>query len=452
MEKNRIVIKFGGVSLKNDERLKNTAEIIKNNADQKLVVVVSAIGDSTNELITAGRKAIGGRIDVKSIEAIHQEICEKLNVSFALLTDLFNQLKRDLQEIQRHKQLDKKDCDLLMSYGERLSVIVMQEYLKELGLNAKALNSWDVGLLSTAEYGNAEILESSKNRVFKNVSELLKKQIIPVITGFISKDESGEITTLGRGGSDLTASYIAAAIHADEVILWKDVQGILSSNPKIVENPVKLNLISFEEASEMAYYGAEILHPQALFPAMENNISVKIKNFLDPTAEGTSIVRKEKAYSPPGHIKTISFRKNITMVHIVSNRMLGHYGFLAKVFEVFDELRISVDMIATSEVSISLTLDESHDLYALEQELSKFASVTISRDKAILSLIGNTENSTKIFNRAFTALDAHDINIKMISYGASNVNVGFIINSDELYSAINVLHEDLIIKTEEDIC
>jgi len=452
MEKDRIVIKFGGVSLENSERLKNTAEIIKDNLDKELVVVISAIGDSTNELIKAGQKAAMGKINFEKVEKIHQNICKALNVDYQHLVELFDQMTKALKTIKKEELVSKKYHDLMMSFGERLSVIVLSEFLKRQGVNAQGFNSWDIGLISNSDYGQASILEKSSELIKYNIDRLIEQDILPIITGFISKEKNGNITTLGRGGSDLTASYIAQAIEAKRVILWKDVEGILTSNPKLVKNTRKINCISYKEASEMAYYGAEILHPQAIFPAMEKNIAVWIKNFLDPEAVGTKIVDTIDYLKDQSHIKTISYRTDITLVHIESNRMLGHYGFLARVFEVFDALEISVDMIATSEVSISLTLDETHDLEALKDALSHFAHIKITKNQSIVSLIGNTEESTGIFNQAFEILDNNKINIKMVSYGASHVNIGFIIDSVNLEQTINVLHDGLIFEEEVTVC
>lgn len=439
----RNVIKFGGVSLKNYKRVKNTAKIIENNINNDLVVVISAIGNSTNELIKAGKQAKKGIIDIKEIKSIHIKICNYLNINFDDLIPLLKKLEKELNLIKENKKLTKKDLDLLMSFGERLSVIVLSNYLNKLNINSKAFNSWEIGLTTDSQFGSSEILETSKKNINKKVNKILSKNIIPIITGFIGKDNNDNITTLGRGGSDLSASYIANSINADQIILWKDVKGILSSNPTLVKNTKKINNISFKEASEMAYYGAEVLHPQALFPAIDKDIEVKIKNFLDPESKGTIITNNIDNKS---QIKTISYQKNITMVHIESRRMLGHYGFLAKVFEIFDELKISVDMISTSEVSISLTLDNSHDLIELKEKLSHFAIVTIFENQSIVSLIGNTKKSSAIFKDTFDVLEKENIDIKMISYGASNVNIGFIIDSKCLEKTVNYLHRKLILE------
>ncbi|MEA1974925.1 MAG: aspartate kinase [Bacillota bacterium] len=451
MKIKRLVIKFGGVSLKNYERLKNTAEIIKDNRNKELVVVISAIGESTNELIKSSNKALNGIVDYELIKNIHIEICDKLNVDFIKLVPIFNDLEITLNRIKDSKQILKHERNLIMSYGERLSIIVLSEYLNNIGVNAKAVDSWKIGIITNSNYLNAEILESSIDVVNKNVTKLLKKEIIPIVPGFIAKDNLGFITTLGRGGSDLTASFIASAIKADKVILWKDVDGILSSNPKLVENTIKLNNISFKEASEMAFFGAEILHPQSLFPIIGKNISAEIRNFLKPNNDGTIIVDIPDNNNN-NKIKAISYKESITMIHIESNRMLGHFGFLAKVFEIFDDLKISVDMIATSEVSISLTLDDINNLENLELRLSEFATVKISNNQSIISLIGNTQKPTSIFNKAFEILKENEIEIKMVSYGASHINISFIIEANELKRTVNILHDGLILESEEKLC
>jgi len=450
METERLVIKFGGVSLKNYKRLKNTAEIIKKNNDKELVVVISAIGESTNELIKSANNALNGNIDYKSIKDIHIIICEKLNVDFLKLKILFNELEESLLKIKKSGEIKPKDTDLIMSYGERLSIIVLSEYLNNIGINAKAVNSWELGFITNSNHLNAEILSESSEFIKNNLNELLSKSIVPIVTGFIAKDKLGNITTLGRGGSDLSASYIASSINADKVVLWKDVDGILSSNPKLIDKTVKLDEISFREASEMAFFGAEILHPQSLFPVMGKNISVEIRNFLKHENKGTLIVDKLKENNL-NKIKAISYRRDVTMVQIRSNRMLGNFGFLSKVFKVFNDLEISVDMIATSEVSISLTLDERHDIEKLIERLNDFAIIKVSNNNSIVSLIGNTERSTKIFKQAFEILHKSEIDVKMVSYGASNVNICFIVKSFELEKTVNVLHAGLI-EREDIIC
>jgi aspartate kinase len=430
--------------------LKNTALIIKDNKNKELVVVISAIGESTNELIKSSNKALNGILDYELIKNIHIEICDKLNIDFMKLIPIFNELEITLNKIKDSKQTLKYEYDLIMSYGERLSIIVLSEYLNNIGVNAKAVNSWEIGIITNSNYLNAEILESSIDLVNENVTKLLNNKIIPIVPGFIAKDSLGFITTLGRGGSDLTASFIASAIKANKVILWKDVDGILSSNPKLVENTIKLNNISFKEASEMAFFGAEILHPQSLFPIIGKNISVEIRNFLKPNNNGTTIVDISDANN--NKIKAISYKEDMTMVHIESNRMLGHFGFLAKVFEIFDDLKISVDMIATSEVSISLTLDDVNNLEILKQRLSEFATVKISNNQSIISLIGNTQKPTSIFNKAFEILNENEIEIKMVSYGASHINISFIIEANELKRTVNILHDGLILESEEKLC
>lgn len=452
MEKEKVVVKFGGVSLKDSHRLKNTAKIIRKNLNKKLVVVISAIGDSTNALIKSASLAANGIVDYKEIKALHQDICQELSLDFKRLDESFKSLENSLLKIKAEGFLSKKNHDLVMSFGEQLSIIVLSDLLNTMGETTKPYNAWEIGLCSTSRFGNASILETSNRLIKQSIDDIFNQGVTPIITGFISKDAKGNITTLGRGGSDLTASYIAKSIEADEVILWKDVQGILTSNPKLVKNTKKINCLSYKEASEMAYFGAEILHPRAIFPAMDKDITITIKNFLEPEAKGTKIVNELNYIEEKSHIKTISYRNDITLVHIESKRMLGHYGFLAKVFQVFDALKISVDMIATSEVSISLTLDESHDLDALKESLSHFATVRITKNQSIVSLIGNTEESTSIFNQAFMLLDEAGINIKMVSYGASHVNIGFIIDSKVLKETINLLHEGLVYKEEVAVC
>lgn len=263
-----------------------------------------------------------------------------------------------------------------------------------------------------------------------------------VVTGFIGHDEQGRITTLGRGGSDLTASTLGAAVPVDEIQVWKDVNGIMTANPKVVEDAIPVPFVTFEEASELAYFGAEILHPISMVPAMRHNIPVRVKNSYNPDHPGTVITATKEAATL---VTAITSKRNVDLVDIVSTWMLGQYGFLSRVFSIFEEQKVSVDCVATSEVSISLTLDKKKEDDTKEQKLvealSEIASVTVHPNRAIISLIANVKRSSEVLSIVFAALKQAGIQVEMLSQGASKVNISLIVKDSEAEQATKVLHD-----------
>jgi aspartate kinase len=269
------------------------------------------------------------------------------------------------------------------------------------------------------------------------------------VTGFIAKDAKGNITTLGRGGSDLTATMIAAACKAQEAQVWKDVDGILTADPRIVKNARPVESVTYEEAAELAYFGAQVLHPRAMQPCIKTGTPVLVKNSYNIAAPGTRITASlEKGKTP---VRAITFRKNVTLVDIVSTRMLGQYGFLAEVFSTFARHRVSVDMVATSEVSVSLTLDAAYDLSVIKKELSRIASVEIKTGKAIVTIVGNVRRSSEILARTFRTCQIIGVTVQMVSQGASKVNISFIVDDAEAVEVVKALHIDFFSPINESI-
>jgi aspartate kinase len=309
-------------------------------------------------------------------------------------------------------------------------------------MNARAFDAWELGFLSNSNFCHAELLKESWELIPQKFKPLVNSDVLPVVTGFIAKDEKGNIATLGRGGSDLTATMIAAACKAEEVQVWKDVDGILTADPRIVKNARPVNNVTYDEAAELAYYGAQVLHPRAMQPCMKTGTPVIVKNSYNIEAPGTRIEAASAVPKNRPPVRAITSRKNETLVDIVSTRMLGQYGFLAEVFSVFAKNNVSIDMVATSEVSVSLTLDTSHDLSEVKKELSKIASVEIKTGKAIVSIIGNVKRSSEILSRAFRICQLIGITVQMVSQGASKVNISFIVNDTEAAEVVKALHMD----------
>lgn len=448
----RVVCKFGGSSLADSTRLKEVAKLVKlqiEKSEKMPVVVLSAMGKTTDELLQAGRRALFHRVvDTKTICDRAYDACKDLGLDESELgvDDLLRKLDDLLEGVKRVGEVSPRTKDCLVSFGERLSVRIFAAHMRaNEKISAVHIDAFDAGFRTNSKFDNAELTEET----FANVKHYFDTEVednqLAIVTGFIAKDESGRITTLGRGGSDLTASALGAALGTTEVQVWKDVDGILSTDPRIVDKAVPIPVISFEEAAEMAFFGAKILHPSAMQPAMRKNIPVRVKNSYNPDHPGTVIVRSREL--GPNPVTAVSFKKDVQVVDIVSTRMLGASGFLVEVFKAFAYHKISIDVVATSEVSISMTLDKSVcDLEVLGQlrdDLSSIATVSFSENKnAIVSLIADSSRSTNVASRALTALDRAGVRVFMISQGASKFNVSLIVDGNDAQRTVREVHDE----------
>lgn len=437
-----IVMKFGGSSVADAERIRSVAEIVRAALPSKPTLVLSAMGDTTDHLIEAAQVALDGKVSLQRIEDLHRESAEALSLpsSFAeqQLEPLLAELRSLLVGISLIKELTPRTKDYLVSFGERLSVRVVAAYLRTIGIDALALDAWDAGLRSDSAFGSAEPVLECWNAIPATLGPLLERGALPVVTGFIAKDPSGSITTLGRGGSDLTATLIGSALAVEEVQVWKDVDGILTADPRLVKGAKVVERITYEEAAELAYFGAQVLHPRSMQPCIRSGTPVRVKNSYNPAAPGTLIVADRDAGA--GLLRAITAKRNTTLVDIASTRMLGQYGFLARVFQAFEERRLSVDMVATSEVSLSLTLDAAHDLVQLKRDLERIADVDIKKGKAIVTLVGDVRRSSALLQKSFGVCDSLGVQVQMVSQGASKVNASFIVDDAEASKVVVALH------------
>ena len=427
----------------NAERIRHVAEIVKIHLEKKPVLVLSAMGDTTDHLLEAGEEALRGIVHAEKIEELHHKTIMELHLedtALILVRPLLEELKSLLMGISLIKELTRRTKDYLVSFGERLSVRIAASYFNKLGINARAIDAWDGGFVSDSNFCSAELTEESWKLIPDKLLSAAEEGIVQVVTGFIAKDQKGNITTLGRGGSDLTATMLASACGALELQVWKDVDGILSADPRIVKNARVIETVTYEEAAEMACYGAQVLHPRAMQPCIRSGTPVLFKNSYNPEAPGTRIVPSRTKKNCP--IQTITTRRNVTLVDIISSRMLGQYGFLAEVFACFAKHGVSVDMVATSQVSISLSLDAFHELSDLKKDLSRIASVEIKTGKAIVTLIGDVGRSSEIMVRASKICQLLGVQIQMISQGTSKVNISFVVDDKEADEVVKGLHLD----------
>ena len=435
-----VVMKFGGSSVADAERIRHVASIIKAYKDEKPVVVLSAMGDTTDHLLEAANSAVEGKVDISRVEKLHRETAEKLGIKIEAIESLLKELTQLLTGLSMLKELTKRTRDYLVSFGERMSVRMMAAYLENQGIPAKFYDAWDIGMTSDSNFMAAELLDE----VWQTIPEHLnsykdgKTTEIPIVTGFIAKDKKGNITTLGRGGSDLTATMIGSAMKAKEIQTWKDVDGILTADPRVVKDARPVPEVTYEEAAELAYFGAQVLHPRSMMPCLKSGVPVRVKNSYNIDSPGSIIVENHSGQVPK--VTAITSVKNVTLIDINSTRMLGSAGFLAHVFNNFLKWGISVDVIATSEVSVSLTVNGKIDLTGLLQDLDHVADVEIQRNKSIVTIICDADHSSSILASGFGALAKAGINVQMISQGASKVNITVICDDEETNLVVNTLH------------
>jgi aspartate kinase len=435
-----IVMKFGGSSVANAERIRHVASIIRAYNDKRPVVVLSAMGDTTDYLLEAAEEAVKGNVDTRRIIDLHNQTQRELGISVDSLVVLQTELTQLLTGIFMIRELTKRTRDYLVSFGERMSVRIMAAYLCSEGIKAKSYDAWDIGILSDSDYTSAELLDDVWQTIPSHLNPYKegKEEFIPIVTGFIAKDKNGNITTLGRGGSDLTATIIGAAMKAEEIQTWKDVDGIMTTDPRICADARPVPEVTYEEAQELAFFGAQVLHPRSMIPCLRTGTPVRVKNSYNIESPGSIIVARHTA--KPNPVCAITSVKQVTLIDIVSTRMLGACGFLAHIFNQFLKWNISIDVIATSEVSVSLTVNSKADLAGLLEDLGRVAEVHAKSEKAIVTIICDAAHSSAILAQGFEALAKEKINVQMISQGASKVNISFITDDKEADRVVQILH------------
>lgn len=436
-----IVMKFGGSSVANADRIRHVASIIKAYKEKRPVVVLSAMGDTTDHLLEAADLAVKGTVDVKKIMELHNQTEKELGIKADSLVALQEELQQLLTGISMLKELTKRTRDYLVSFGERMSVRLMAAYLKKEGLTADYFDSWDIGFVSDSNYMSAELDDCVWQTIPEHLNDYKngKSDVIPIVTGFIAKDKAGHITTLGRGGSDLSATMIGSAMQAEEIQTWKDVDGILTADPRICPEAKPVSEVTYEEAQELAVFGSQVLHPRSMVPCIKSGTPVRVKNSYNIQSPGSIIVAKHSA--KPNRVCAITSVKHVTLIDIVSTRMLGAAGFLAHIFNQFLKWNISIDVVATSEVSVSLTINTDADISGLLEDLKKVADVEVKQEKAIIAIICDVGSTSSILADGFKALNESGINVQMISQGASKVNISFICDDCQSKDVVKILHK-----------
>src|SRR3954466_1631485 len=434
-----IVMKFGGTSVESAVAIERVAGIVRTREAKRPVVVVSAMGKTTNKLLAIAAAAIKGERedyirqlhdlrDFHSREARMVAPLERRAELDRTLDDHFQELTELVKGLAVLGELTPRSIDAISSYGERLSSYIVTLAFRHFGMNAVHLDARKVIVTDRRHTQAAPNFPETYARLMAIVPPLAKDAVV-VMGGFIGSTIDGVTTTLGRGGSDFTASIVGAGIEAEAIEIWTDVDGMLTADPTILPVGHRVKSISFAEAAEMAYFGAKVLHPATVVPAIEKNIPVLILNSRRPEVEGTRIT--SEPIPSRNAVKSISCKRDITIFNIRSTRMLMVHGFLRRIFEVFDRHRTSVDMVSTSEVSVSLTVDNKENVSAITQDLREFAEVSTEDSQAIVCLVGeNIRYTPGIAGRAFRVLSQK--NIRMISQGASLLNLGFVISDNDV--------------------
>ncbi|MCG7852732.1 MAG: aspartate kinase, partial [Methanosarcinaceae archaeon] len=344
-------------------------------------------------------------------------------------------------------ELTLRSIDYISSYGERLAVPVIYGAIKSAGVKSKALTGGEVGIITTSEYGNARPLDISYERIKERLSPLLCDHI-PVITGFIAESEEGIITTLGRGGSDFSASIIGAAIDADEIWLWKEVHGIMTTDPRIVPEARPIPQISYIEAMELSFFGAKVLHPRSIEPAIKHRIPVRVKNTFDPEYPGTLIVADQQ--QSEDIVKAVTLIKKVALINISGAGMVGTIGIAARVFTALADEGVNIIMIsqASSEANMSIVVDEGHLEAAVAAVKSEFTKglvrdVTYDRDICVVAVVGaGMDGIPGVAGRVFKALGNAKINVIMISQGSSQHNISFVVSENDSIQSVRILHNE----------
>ncbi len=445
-----VVMKFGGTSVEDAAAMRRTAEIVAGRRAKNLapVVVVSAMAKVTDQLIAAaqaaergdgaGALAISARLRHRHMEtaaalvtgAPLQALIEWLEQQFHGLEDLL----RGLAAVQ---ELTPRTSDLVVSHGERLSSRIIADYFAQRGLDGAHVDARTC-IITDAQHGRAVPLElETEQNLTRHVRPLLNQKKIPVMGGFIAATAEGITTTLGRGGSDFTGALVGRGLDASSIEIWTDVNGIMTTDPRLCADALRVKSISFEEAAELAYFGAKVLHPATILPAVQKNIPVWVLNSKNPENGGTLITAQAPHSRNP--FKSIAIKRKLTIIDIVAGRMLMTHGYMRAIFEVFDRHKCPVDMVSTSEVSVSLTVDSNERLPQIAADLGKLADVKYEGRKALICMVGeNIRGQSGIAAQVFTAI--RHVNVRMISQGASEINMSFMLEESDVEEAVRALH------------
>ena len=467
----KIVMKFGGSSVATGKKIRHVAQLIADNRsdDCGVVAVVSALEGVTNQLIEAAEEAKKGKRDY--IQNFRQELLERhlttvkgaiknkqiADETAQVVKERITELEQVLTGIVYVGELTPKSRDTVISFGERLSAPIVSGALKDLGVNSQHLTGGEAGIVTDNNFGEAGLLMNfTKFQLQKNLEPLLKKGTVPVLTGFIAATQNEETTTLGRGGSDYTATIVGAALEADEVWIWTDVDGLMTADPKIVPEAKTITEISFQEATELTIFGAKAMHPRALEPARKEGIPVRIRNVFEPQKQGTLIVQDDQTKTEDG-VKAVTIVRNVAVITVSGAGMVGAPGTAAKVFEVLGKENINILMISqsVSEADISLVIQRN----LLERAVSTLEIALLGRDfireiaseddVCVVAVLGaGMKGMPGVASKIFSAVAQKGINVFMIAQGSSELNVSFVVKEKDGPETVRAIHKEFKLSTK----
>lgn len=432
------VLKFGGTSVGSIKNIENVKNIIKDG--KKKIVVLSAMSGTTNKLVAISKNIEDKAVNeaIQAVNILHETYFETID-NLIINNDLNAKVKHYVSNVFSfliecaHKPFSQVIENSVVAQGELLSTYMVNAYFTQEGMRSTLLPALSFMRIDSAKEPNIKYIKENFETVFNPADE----SEIYITQGFICLDDNDQISNLQRGGSDYTATIIGAAIKAEEVQIWTDIDGMHNNDPRHVENTNPISNLSFDEAAELAYFGAKILHPQTVTPVRKDCIPVRLKNTMDPEAYGTLI----SSETSENGVKAIAAKDNITAIKIKSGRMLQAHGFLKKVFEIFEKYETSIDMITTSEVAVSLTIDDDKNLDKILNELQTFSIVEVDKNQSIVCLVGHSIVNHQDTFKLFQILQ--DVKIRMISYGGSKNNISLLINSKDKINTLQKLNDYL---------
>jgi aspartate kinase len=452
-----LVMKFGGTSMAGADAITNVVAIVAAAARERhpVVVVVSAMGGITDQLLAACALARAGDVEalatkVDAVLARHTRVIEELFAADQLTASSLiaamraesDQLRAVLTSVAVLRELTPRGTDRVAAAGELMSSRIAAAALGQAGVPARWVDARKAIVTDDAHPAAAPLMKETRVSIAREIRPVIQNGQVAVLGGFVGATADGITTTLGRGGSDYSASVVGAALHASEIQIWTDVDGMLTADPRVVTNAQLVAQLSFDEASELAYFGAKVLHPSTIVPAVEDGIPVRILNTMRPAGRGSLITAGRSAAAGP--LTALACKRNISVIDITSTRMLLAHGFLRRVFEVFEQHATSVDVVTTSEVSVSVTLDDDRRLEAIARDLEVFAEVQVDRGMSILSAVGdNLRGDAALAGRLIASLGG--LPLRMVSQAASRRNITVVLHDRDLPAAMSRLHEAFFI-------
>ncbi len=458
----RLVMKFGGTSVGNAERIRAAAEIVRKYRGEETLVVTSAMSGVTDRLVEISEKVLNGVDEgyiknfIKYLENKHFKALKEINSSentefFNEISDMLSELEKVLIGVSYVGELTPRSRDFILSFGERLVAPLVSAAIEKSGVKSGWYTGYEAGIVTDQNFGDATPdFEETAERVNSILYPRLK-EIVPVVTGFVAADFRGRITTLGRGGSDYTAAILGSVLEADEIWIWTDVDGILTADPRLVEDARIIKEISYIEAMELAYFGAKVLHPKRIEPAMEKGIPVRVKNSFKPDSPGTVIVNEQEKTNDI--VKAISIKGNAVLLTVSGVGMIGVPGVAARVFKALADKKVNILMISqgSSEANISMVIDQGdidNAVIALKEEFigaNIVRDVNYNEDVSIVAVVGTGMKGTEgVAARVFKAISDAGVNVVMIAQGSSEVNISFVVGSEDAGKAAKALHREFI--------